>query len=159
MKKSKDLIDDSMSDCHSVIGQSITGVIMFIQINFSSPKPAYLQIVDQIKWAAASGAIRAGEPLPSIRPLSEQLRINRNTVAKAYSELESQGVIETSAGRGCFLKNPGSPLKKEVRHELMVEEIDGVIVQAHHLQISGKDLLRMVGERLEHFEGSNNNHK
>ena len=72
---------------------------MLIQLNFKSGKPVYLQVVDQVKAAAASGALRTGEPLPSIRPLAEQLRINRNTVAKAYTELEGQGVIETIAGR------------------------------------------------------------
>ena len=54
---------------------------MLIQLNFKSGKPVYLQVVDQVKAAAASGALRAGEPLPSIRPLAEQLRVNRNTVA------------------------------------------------------------------------------
>ena len=68
---------------------------MMIQINFKSGKPVYLQVVDQIKAAAASGAIKPGEPLPTIRPLSEELRLNRNTIAKAYAELENQGVIET----------------------------------------------------------------
>lgn len=129
---------------------------MFLQINFSSSKPAYLQIVDQVKWAAASGALRPGEPLPSIRPLAEQLRINRNTVAKAYSELESQGVIETLAGRGCFLKDPGSPLRKEVRQNLLTQEIDGLIVQAHHLQVPRTELLRMVEQRFDHFESTQN---
>ena len=57
---------------------------MLIQLNFKSGKPVYLQVVDQVKAAAASGALRTGEPLPSIRPLAEQLRVNRNTVAKAY---------------------------------------------------------------------------
>ena len=64
---------------------------MLIQLNFKSGKPVYLQVVDQVKAAAASGALRAGEPLPSIRPLAEQLRVNRNTVAKAYAELEGPG--------------------------------------------------------------------
>src|ERR1035438_4171332 len=81
---------------------------MLIQLNFKSGKPVYLQVVDQVKAAAASGALRAGEPLPSIRPLAEQLRVNRNTVAKAYTELEGQGVIETIAGRGCRAQD--SPL-------------------------------------------------
>jgi len=54
-----------------------------LQLNFKSGKPVYLQIVDQVKAAAASGALRSGEPLPSIRPLAEELRVNRNTIAKA----------------------------------------------------------------------------
>src|SRR5438093_8445539 len=105
---------------------------MILQINFKSGMPIYLQLVDQIKTAAASGALRPGEALPSIRPLAEELRVNRNTVAKAYSELESLGVIETLPGRGCFLKENHSALRKDVRRKLLIEEIDQAIVQAHH---------------------------
>ena len=72
---------------------------MILQINFKSGKPVYLQVVDQIKAAAASGALQPGEALPYIRPLAEELRVNRNTIAKAYSELESLGVIETLPGK------------------------------------------------------------
>src|SRR5947208_133914 len=68
---------------------------MLLQINFRSGMPVYLQVVDQIKAAAAAGALRVGEALPSIRPLAEELRVNRNTIAKAYNELASQGVIES----------------------------------------------------------------
>jgi len=128
---------------------------MLIQLNFRSGKPVYLQVVDQIKAAAASGGLRAGEPLPSIRPLAEQLRINRNTVAKAYAELEGQGVIETVTGRGCFLKENNSPFKKEVRLKMLAEEIDNAIVQAHHLQVGEKEFLGLVKERLDVFEQKN----
>src|SRR5258708_18333732 len=109
---------------------------MLLQINFKAGKPVYLQVVDQIKAAAASGTVQTGEPLPSIRPLAEELRVNRNTIAKAYGELENQGVIETIPGKGCFVKANNSPLKKEVRRKLLVEEIDQVVVQAHHLQVA-----------------------
>jgi len=83
---------------------------MLLQIDFKSGKPVYLQLVDQIRYIAASGGLRPGEPLPSIRPLAEELRVNRNTIAKAYAELESQGVIETIPGKGCFLKENNSPI-------------------------------------------------
>src|SRR5215472_10729010 len=125
---------------------------MLLQINFKSGKPVYLQVVDQIKAAAASGAMQAGEPLPSIRPLAEDLRVNRNTIAKAYTELESQGVIETIPGKGCFLKPNHSPLKKEVRRKLLVEEIDQAVVQAHHLQVPPAEFLELVRKRLEAFD-------
>ena len=59
---------------------------MQLQLSFKSGKPVYLQIVDQVRAAAAAGAIRGGEPLPSIRPLAEELRVNRNTVAKANTD-------------------------------------------------------------------------
>jgi GntR family transcriptional regulator len=132
---------------------------MLIQLNFKSGKPVYLQMVDQVKAAAASGALRAGEPLPSIRPLAEQLRVNRNTVAKAYAELEGQGVIETVAGRGCFLKENHSPLRKDVRLKMLAEEIDAAIVQAHHLRVEEKEFLALVKERLELFEQTNKAHE
>ena len=125
---------------------------MRVQLNFKSGKPVYLQIVDQIRSAAASGAIRAGEPLPSIRPLAEDLGVNRNTVAKAYAELESQGVIETLAGKGCFLRSTTSPLKKAVRLELLTREIDEAVTQAHHLMVGRDEFLRVAGERFDAFE-------
>ena len=128
---------------------------MLIQINFKSGKPVYLQVVDQIKAAAASGALQPGESLPPIRPLAEQLRINRNTVAKAYAELEGQGVIETIAGRGCFLKENHSPFRKEVRLQMLTEAVDDAVVQAHHLQVSGEEFLSLVKDRLESFEEKN----
>ena len=131
---------------------------MLFQINFKSGLPIYLQIVDQIKTAAASGALRAGEPLPSIRPLAEDLRVNRNTVAKAYSELESLGVIETLPGRGCFLKENHSALRKEVRRKLLTEEIDQAIVQAHHLQVSREEFLKLVHERLNALDDKRRGH-
>src|SRR5438477_2011545 len=114
---------------------------MFVQINFKSGKPVYLQVVDQVKSAAASGALRAGESLPSIRPLAEQLRINRNTVAKAYAELEAEGVIETLAGKGCFLKESRSPFTRRTRLERLAREIDAALVQAHHSQVSDEEFL------------------
>lgn len=122
------------------------------QLNFRSGKPVYLQIVDQVKAAAASGGLQAGDPLPSIRPLAEQLRVNRNTVAKAYTELESQGVIETLPGKGCFITANNSPYKLEVRRQLLSEEIDAAIVQAHHFQVSRQEFLILVEQRLDVFE-------
>jgi GntR family transcriptional regulator len=123
-----------------------------IQLNFKSSRPVYLQIVEQIKAAAASSAIRAGEPLPSIRPLAEELHINRNTVAKAYTELERLGIIETITGKGSFLTANHSPFKKQVRDRLIAEDIDQAIVQAHHLQITEEEFLNLVEQRLRAFE-------
>jgi GntR family transcriptional regulator len=132
---------------------------MLLQINFKSGSPAYLQLVDQIRYAAASGAIRPGEPLPSIRPLAEELRLNRNTVAKAYTELESQGVIETIAGKGCFLKENQSPFTKQVRHKLLIQEIDRAVVASHQLQVDAETLLALVRDRLDFFADKKANAK
>src|SRR6185436_15862531 len=126
---------------------------MRLHLDFKSGKPVYLQVVDQVKAAAASGAVQPGEALPSIRPLAEELRVNRNTVAKAYAELESQRVIETVAGKGCFVRASASPFRKDVRLKLVAEEIDDAVVQAHHLQIAKTDFLRLAEERFDAFTG------
>src|SRR5216684_537679 len=135
---------------------------MLFQINYKSGKPIYLQLIDQIKAAAASGALQTGEALPSIRPLAEELRVNRNTIAKAYSELENLGVVETQPGRGCFLKENHSALRKEVRRELLIEEIDQAIVQAHHLQVPRPEFLELIHERMDVLDDkrrANEDHK
>jgi GntR family transcriptional regulator len=125
---------------------------MTFHINFKSSTPVYQQLVDQISVATASGALQAGEALPGIRPLAEELRLNRNTVAKAYAELESQGVIETLAGKGCFVRGSQSPFKKDVRRKLLAEAIDDAVVKAHHLQIGRADFLRLAEERFDALE-------
>ena len=125
---------------------------MLFQINFKSAKPVYLQLVDQVKVAAASGALRPGEPLPSIRPLAEELRVNRNTVAKAYGELEAQGVIETLQGKGSVLSAQQSPLRKDARRKALAESIDEAVIQAHHLQVARVEFLRLAEERYDAFE-------
>ena len=121
-------------------------------LNFKSGTPVYLQLVDQVKRAAASGALVAGEALPSIRPLAEELRVNRNTVAKAYAELESHGVIESLAGKGCFVTGRETPFKKDVRRKLIAETIDQAVVHAHQLQIEKSEFLRLSEERFVTFE-------
>ena len=76
---------------------------MIIKPNPSLGVPIYLQLVEQVKHAIETGALRAGEQLPSIRPLAEELVINANTVAKAYRELEREGVVELRQGAGAFV--------------------------------------------------------
>jgi GntR family transcriptional regulator len=76
---------------------------MIIKPNPSLGVPIYLQLVEQVKHAVETGALRAGDQLPSIRPLAEELVINANTVAKAYRELEREGVVELRQGAGAFV--------------------------------------------------------
>jgi GntR family transcriptional regulator len=125
---------------------------MIIQVDFQAGKPAYLQIADQIRHAAAAGRLRPGEALPALRPLAEELRINRNTIAKAYAELENQGLVETIQGKGYFLRQGNTPFTEPVRHRLLVTEIDEAVVMAHHLQVDRAKFLAMVKERLDYFE-------
>lgn len=122
---------------------------MLFSITFKSGKPVYLQLVDQVRAAAASGTLRSGDALPSIRPLAEELRVNRNTVAKAYAELEAQGVIETLPGKGCFVREGQSLLRKDARRRQLAETLDAAVVQAHHLQVDRDDFLRLAEERYD----------
>ena len=125
---------------------------MHIELNFKSGKPAYLQIVEQVKYGAASGALRAGDQLPSIREMAERLRVNRNTVAKAYSELEHEGVVELQQGKGVFLTDGGSPLNQKTRNAILAEAIDGAVVQAHQFKIGRQELVELLRQRLDAFE-------
>ncbi len=76
---------------------------MLFRPNPSLGVPIYLQLMEQVKHAIETGALRAGEQLPGIRPLAEELVVNPNTVAKAYRELEHEGVIELRHGAGAFV--------------------------------------------------------
>ena len=76
---------------------------MLFRPNPSSGVPIYLQLMEQVKHSIETGALRPGEQLPGMRPLAEELVINPNTVAKAYRELEHEGVIELRHGAGAFV--------------------------------------------------------
>src|SRR6186997_2144316 len=85
---------------------------MLFRPNPSLGVPIYLQLMEQVKHAIETGALRPGEQLPSIRPLAEELVVNPNTVAKAYRELEHDGVIELRQGAGAFVSDK-APTKKD----------------------------------------------
>ena len=85
--------------------------MLLLKPNPSSGVPIYLQLMEQVKHAIETGALRPGEQLPGIRPLAEELVMNPNTVAKAYRELEHEGVIELRQGAGAFVSDK-APTKK-----------------------------------------------
>ena len=124
---------------------------MFIELNFKSGKPAYLQIMEQVKYASAMGQLRPGDPLPSIRHLAERLRINRNTVAKAYSRLEQEGIVKTVRGKGVFLSEKESPFGKKMRSAILADAVDTAIVQAHHFGIGRSELLDLMNKRFNEY--------
>ena len=84
---------------------------MLLRPNPSSGVPIYLQLMEQVKHSIETGALRPGEQLPGIRPLAEELVINPNTVAKAYRELEHEGIIELRHGAGAFVSANGRTRK------------------------------------------------
>jgi GntR family transcriptional regulator len=86
--------------------------VLILKPNPSSGVPIYLQLMEQVKHAIETGALRPGEQLPGIRPLAEELVVNPNTVAKAYRELEHEGVVELRQGAGAFVTDK-APTKKD----------------------------------------------
>src|ERR671929_2024850 len=90
---------------------------MLLRPNPSSGVPIYLQLMEQVKHGVETGALRSGDQLPGIRPLAEELVINPNTVAKAYRELEHEGIIELRHGAGAFIAGSarGRKLTDKVR--------------------------------------------
>lgn len=86
-------------------------VAMLFRPNPSLGVPIYIQLMEQVKHAIETGALRPGDQLPGIRPLAEELVINPNTVAKAYRELEHEGVVELRQGAGAFV-SPNAPARK-----------------------------------------------
>ena len=89
---------------------------MIVRPNAASGVPIYLQLMEQVKHAIETGALRTGDQLPGIRPLAEELVINPNTVAKAYRELEHEGVIELRHGAGAFVS--GAAREKKLTDRL-----------------------------------------
>src|SRR5512139_3894455 len=82
--------------------------IMQIQLDFRSKVPIYIQIIDQIKHLIAAGVLRPEDQLPTVRQLAADLRVNFNTIARAYRSLDEQGLISTQHGRGTFILPPPS---------------------------------------------------
>jgi len=120
-------------------------------VDYHSGVPIYLQLVQQVKAAVATGTLRSGDQVPSVRTLAEDLKLNRNTVSRAWSELETEGILENRQGSGCFVTSTVTPLRRAVRTERLAAAFDQVIVQAHHLQVDDEALRALLDERLRHF--------
>jgi GntR family transcriptional regulator len=117
---------------------------MLFRSNPASGVPIYLQLIGQVKHAVETGALRAGEQLPAIRALSEELVINPNTVAKAYRELEREGVIELRQGAGAFIAaNAGTQRRVEkVRGARVI--VDEAVKQLLAHGVTDEEIRRLV---------------
>ena len=125
---------------------------MQFRIDNASGRAVYQQIIDQVKRDIALGRLTKDEKLPTVRQLAVQLAINPNTIAKAYRQLEQEGIITTKPGAGAFVANLDSNLSKAVRKKLICEDIEHLIVDAIHMQIEKQLLIRWVKERIEKFK-------
>ena len=119
-----------------------------MQLHISSDSvPIYQQIVDQIQFRIMSGQLRAGDELPTIRGLAENLRINPNTVARAYRELENEGLVEKRRTTGTFVAELASNRSLAERRRLLAPHLDKVIVQSRQLGFSLDDLVDQLRKR------------
>ena len=124
---------------------------MQFNINHSSDRPVYRQIMDQIKRDIALGRLIKNEKLPTVRQLAGQIAINPNTIAKAYRQLEQEGIIVTKAGAGAFVANLDSNLSRSVRKKLISEELERIAVEAYHMQIDSQTLLEWFNNAVVKF--------
>ena len=113
---------------------------MFISIDPSSGLPIYLQIAQQIKTAVAMGRLQPEEPLPSVRQLAVELAVNPNTVARAYLDLEIEGVIYKRQGAGTFVSGQGVEMSKGERRRVLNELLEKALVEGVHLGLSESEL-------------------
>jgi GntR family transcriptional regulator len=120
-----------------------------IHISSSDGVPIYLQIVNQVKYLVASGGLVAGEELPPIRVLAEKLVVNPNTVARAYRELESAGLVEKRRTAGTFVSEAGSPLARRERLKILTERVDALLAEARQLGIGVSELIDLIARRQE----------
>jgi GntR family transcriptional regulator len=124
---------------------------MQIRIDNASDRPVYQQIIDHVKRDIALGRIIKNEKLPTVRQLAGQIAINPNTIAKAYRQLEQQGIIVTKAGAGAFVANLDSNLSRSVRKKLISEELERIAVDAFHMQIESQTLLEWFNSAVDKF--------
>jgi GntR family transcriptional regulator len=124
---------------------------MQFRIDNASDRAVYLQIIDQVKRDIALGRLAREERLPTVRQLSQQLTINPNTIAKAYRQLEQEGIIVTRAGAGAFIANLDSLLSKAVRRKLICDELERIVVEAFHMQIDKETMMEWFHAILEKF--------
>ncbi|MFN2148134.1 MAG: GntR family transcriptional regulator [Anaerolineales bacterium] len=94
---------------------------MFSELDFRSHVPIYVQLVERIKHLIASGVLEPGGQLPTVRQLAAELRVNFNTVARAYRILDEAGVISTQQGRGTYVLNPPPPEQAERLRQAALE--------------------------------------
>ncbi|HEV7225502.1 MAG TPA: GntR family transcriptional regulator [Pirellulales bacterium] len=127
---------------------------MEFRIDPTSRSPIYRQLGGQIREAVARGQLRSGEQLPSVRDLSRTLVVNPNTVARAYTELEREGVLHTRQGLGVFIAEPKADLTKRARKERLEELLDRFLTEAVYLGFSAEEVVATVAERAGQFQWS-----
>jgi GntR family transcriptional regulator len=133
-----------------LLGVPVLTATIAIKLEYRSGIPVYKQMTDAIIAAVQSGELRAGEKLPPIRKLSEQLNINPNTTARVYRELELKGVLESKTGSGCFVL-PQEPqvLSAKEREAKLQDLSEKITKEAQSFDITEQELLRLLVKRIK----------
>jgi GntR family transcriptional regulator len=127
-----------------------------IHITSSDGVAIYLQIVNQVKYLVASGRLSPGAELPPIRVLAQRLLINPSTVARAYRELESAGIVEKRRTAGTYVSDQGSPLARRERMKILAERIDALLAEARQMNIALEDVIKLIEQRNSAMQPSAN---
>jgi GntR family transcriptional regulator len=114
--------------------------------------PIYLQLVRQIKYLVSTGQLTDDQQLPPVRKLAEQLTINPNTVARAYRELEREGILVIRQGSGVYVADTGSPLARRERQRILLERIDMLLAEARQMKVDLDSLVALVRQRGSHLK-------
>jgi GntR family transcriptional regulator len=126
---------------------------MQLRISDQDGVPIYVQLVSQIKYLVSSGRLAPGEQLPPVRKLAEQLVVNPNTVARAYRELEIEGVVDCRRGAGVFVADGVSPLARREQNRILAERIDMLLTEARQMNVDLETLVALVRRRHQLLEG------
>ena len=122
---------------------------MFVNIDASNGLPIYMQIVQQIKTGVAVGRLQPEDPLPSVRQLATELRVNPNTVARAYLDLEIEGVIYKRQGHGTFVSGRGVEMSKRERRKVVGRHLEKAVVEGVHLGLDEGEMREAFDAALE----------
>jgi GntR family transcriptional regulator len=120
-----------------------------IHISPTDETPIYLQIVNQVIFLVTAGRLAPGEEMPPIRVLAEQLRINPNTVARAYRELEVAGVVTKRRTAGTYVSDAGRRLARRERLKILTERVDALLAEARQMDVDLEELIGLLRQRDE----------
>ena len=129
---------------------------MQLHVSTGDGVPIYLQIANQVKYQVASGRLAPGDEIPPIRVLAHQLLVNPNTVARAYLELEREGVVQKRHGSGTYISDNGSPLARKERLKILWERVDALLAEARHLEVDMHELQELLKERSQSIQPKEN---
>src|SRR5579862_3944314 len=126
---------------------------MNIHISEHDGIPIYLQIVNQVKFLIASGRLSPSQELPPIRVLAEKLTVNPNTVARAYRELEAEGIVTKRRTAGTYVSDGGPRFSKEECFRILSDRIDALLAEARQMDIGTDEIYELIRQRNELMSG------